>query len=583
MKLVINSTDFSTIGTALYFSGYGSETKFLPSWVIVREKPSDDLGFEFSGDLGMVNDLENPLKYENKYFSIDNERYYAYPSPELFKGGTGTTGTPLGRDSIHYLGNNERILDRDFAEYDFSYLVDKYKFNDTLKIQYLDNASQNLLGYDPAELTTIEKIMFPSVYDTTETNYLLTAGGNIINTAGRNRLLWKEPGDSQGITTIRRNYFGTTTIGSYTLFLFKVPADVRKVELYEGSIIDPADINVVSMNYDYRVRNYNKYNPDLTYNTNDAVVYDQSIWRAKENNITGDWNSDKWRYVSKFIQPSLSVYLGPDYLWSQCPKTWYQVDPGEWDNGIRYVPTSKKYLHGLDEISSEKILWMVITESGELVDINLSYHSWKTDDINPERRKWEYALRNDEYWSTKDNLSILDKRSRIILDGRSNTILSTDEVGQNLQPILKRKLRGLGLLQYKPSETYMKGAKVRHHGKLWKAKEDYITGFWNEGLWEELIEDYSPYCTYRLGERVYYGSTVYESLCDLNLGNRPDISSEWELAENTTNFLTNRINVVVNPSNAGRIIPGGQIRINEEDGDKYFTVYENLGFFFRPQ
>ena len=549
MKLVINSTDFSTIGTALYFSNSNPNTKFLPSWIISGEETGT--GFDYLGDLKMINDLENPLLYQNKYFSIDNLRYFAYPSPELFvENGQKTTNTPLNYSSVYYCGSKERLLDGDFAEYDFPFLVDKYKFNNNLKIQYLDRDSQDILGYDVSELTELENILFPTVYDT------------------------------QTLPT-QRNYFGMVSIGTYTLFVFMVPPNVRKIELYEGTVLG-SRLSTIKTNYDYRIRSYSKYDPEKTYNKNNTVVYSGGTWKAKENGITGDWDETKWTFVNDFIQPSLSIYLGPDYLWSLCPNDWYQANPSTWGEAIRYIPQSKKYLHSLDEISSEKFLWMVITDSGEVADINLSYNIWKTSKINPERNKWKYALRNDEYWGTRSNLSILENRSKITLDCRSDTILSTDTVGEELQPILRRKLKGLGLLQYDETKIYNTGDKVRHQGRLWRAEEDGITGDWDETKWIEIVEYYSPFCTYRLGERVKYGSAVYESLCDLNLGNRPGLSSKWVLSENTTNFFTSRINIAINPSNAGRIVPGGQVRIDGSESDKYFTIYENLGYKLDP-
>lgn len=574
MKLVINSTDFSTIGTALYFSNSSDNAKFLPSWIISDEEIGT--GFEYLGDLKMINDLENPILFQNKYFSVDNLRYFAYPSPELFvTNGQKTVDTPLNNPSVYYCGNKERLLDGDFAEYDFSFLVDKYKFNNNLKIQYLDKESQDILGYDVSELTEMEKILFPTAYETFDTNYLLTAGGTRINTGGGNRLLWREPESVAPEVIYRRNYFGMVTIGTYTLFVFTVPPYVRKIELYEGTVLG-SDLSLINTNYDYRIRDYSKYDPEKTYSRDNIVVYSGSTWKALVDGITGDWDATKWKFVNKFIQPSLSIYLGPDYLWSLCPSDWYQADPSSWGSAIRYLPTSKKYLKGMDEITSEKILWMVITDSGQLLDINLSYNSWSTDKVNPERNKWKYSLRNDEFWSTKDNMSLLKDKSGILLDGRSNTILSTEKV--ETHPILSRKMKKFDLNYYDEDRSYITGEKVRYLGKLWKALQNVPAGeVPEEGsvYWTTLEQVYSPYCTYRLGERVLFNGEVWESLCDLNLGNRPDCSRQWIPRNSTTNFFTTRVNVIVNPSGAGRITPGGQIRI---EGEKVFSVYETLGY-----
>lgn len=498
MKLVICSTDFSTIGTALYYTN----SRFLPGWNYSNTYPEN---YVYGGSLDMPNDLGSPRDWEGTYFGIDEDRYYAFPSPELFASSISLNREDYKYSDVYYHGSKDKILGRDFAEYDFSFLVDKYKFNDHLKIQLLDTESKNMIGYKVEELSKLENIMFPSSY------------------AG-------EPGSL-------RNYFGTTVIGTYTLFLLPVPPGVRKVEFYEGTVLD---LEEIGYNYDYR----NLETPD-----------------------------------AEIQKPALSVYLGPDYMWSACEASMYMTDPALWDNGFRYLPASKKYLRGMDEIYSEKVLWMVITDSGQLLDINLSYHSWATDKINPERNKWKYSLRNDEFWSTKDSMPLVKDKSGILLDGRSNTILSTEKVENH--PILSRKMRKFDLLYYNPEKAYVQGDKVRYLGKLWKANQSVpINEEPQEGsdYWDVIEQVYSPFCSYRLGERVLFNGALWESLCDLNLGNRPDISRQWILSSSTSDFFTSRANIIVNPSGAGRIIPGGQVRIDESLSERVFSVYESLGY-----
>jgi hypothetical protein len=536
MKLVINSTDFSAIGTALYYNNQ----KFLPSWIYSDKYPSN---FLYGGDIDMPNDLNSARGYENTYFSVDSGKYYAFTTPELF-----TSTISLVKDqykylSVYYHGSKNKILSQDFAEYDFSFLVDKYKFNNNLKIQLLDKDSKDIIGYKPEELSKLENILFPSL---------------LYNTAS---------GDS-------RNYFGTTVIGTYTLFLFPVPAGVRKVELYEGTLLD---LEEAGYNYDYRNLEYQLFNPQSSYPARSKVIYEGRLWEAKVRIQPGEWNADNW-VERNYLKPSLSVYFGPEYMWSCCDSSMYMTNPSTWDNGFRYLPISKKYLRGMDEITSEKILWMVITDSGQLFDINLSYNSWSTDKINPERNKWKYSLRNDEFWSTKDNMPLLKEKSGIILDGRSDTILSTQTV--NSHPILSRKMRKFDLNYYESDKVYYKGDRIRYLGKLWEALVDVPINITPEegNYWKVVEQFYSPYCTYRLGERVLFNGRVWESLTDLNLGNRPDYSRQWILSDSTTNFFTNRVNIIINPSGAGRITPGGQVRIDEELPSKSFSVFESLGY-----
>jgi len=506
MKLVINNTDFSDIGTALY---YTRNNKFLPGWVFDTDFWLEEDRYDFLGDVEMPNELETPTNYITQdkigYFMVDSKKYMAFTTPELLHLNPASLSVSGYKyRNVLYHGSKSKLLLQDFAEYDFSFLVDKYKFNDSIKIKFLDNTSKNLIGLNPNELTKLEDILFPTNLRTNEVN------NNI-------------------------EYFGTTIIGTYTLFLFPVPRGIRKVELYEGT---KTDLTTLGVDYDYRL-------------------------------LCGGDVTEK---------PSLSIYLGPDYRWSNNESGEYLIDPAIWDNGYRMLATPKDYFRGLDEIESDKILWLVITDSGQLLDINLSYSSWSSDKVNPERNKWKYSLRNDEFYSTKNNTSIIDDKSEILLDGRSNTILSTAKVESH--PILSRKLQKFDLNPFKEDQVYSIGDRVRYIGKLWESTIDNNTTIPGEdnSNWEEKIQPFSPYCSYRLGERVLFNNNVWESLCEFNSGNRPDISKKWILSESTENMFTSRVNIIVNPSGAGRIIPGGQVRIDPTTTEKNFIVYENLGY-----
>jgi len=508
MKLVINSTDFSDIGTALY---YNRGNKFFPGWIYDTNFWLEETRYNNYGDVEMPNDLESPLNFITTdkigYFTVDAQRYYAFSTPELLY--LNPANIPVSGyryQDVLYHGSKSKILLRDFAEYDFSFLVDKYKFNDKLKIGFLDNASKDLIGLNVGELTKIEDILFPTLLETDEINREI-------------------------------KYFGTTIIGTYTLFLFPVPRGIRKVELYEGT---KTDLNIIGVDYDYR--------------------------------LLCEQNTDSTE------KPVLSIYLGPDYRWSNNDPGQYLVDPGIWDNGYRMLADPKDYFRGLDEIESDKVLWLVITDSGKLLDINLSYNSWSSDKVNPERNKWKYSLRNDEFWSTKNNTKIINDKSGILLDGRSNTILSTAKV--DTHPILSRKLQLFDLSPFNSNLSYSSGDKVRYHGKLWESVSDNNTTIpGEEGCeWEEKLQRFSPYCSYRLGDRVLYNNLIWESLCDDNIGGRPDISKKWIIAESTEDMFTSRINIIINPSGAGRVIPGGQVRIDTSTTEKNFVVYENLGY-----
>ena len=77
-------------------------------------------------------------------------------------------------------------------------------------------------------------------------------------------------------------------------------------------------------------------------------------------------------------------------------------EPDETTSGEDLV--SEKEL--LDEVTGEKMIWMLISNNSEVESVNLSYKSW-VDSTNPNRNMNKYLLRNDEYWSTIDSVGII--------------------------------------------------------------------------------------------------------------------------------------------------------------------------------
>lgn len=110
---------------------------------------------------------------------------------------------------LQYLGTNERLENNDFAEYEFSHLINKGKFNDNLLINQLDNNSRNLINLNTEISTTVESCLFPSL--------------------GLNS---ERP---------RFKYFGSSTYQSSKFFSFDLDEGVYKLELYD---------EIVESNYD---------------------------------------------------------------------------------------------------------------------------------------------------------------------------------------------------------------------------------------------------------------------------------------------------------------------------------------------
>lgn len=657
MNLIINSTDFSNICTAIYYSS----SKFLPSWLVSDVIPKDSDGNEYTclnldDSIDMINELPCPFDPENEigtgeYYRIDEGRYYAFISPEIK---TSDFQAELNRfvsdnpeqirpKKVYYHGSKNRIIERDFAEYDFSWLVDKGKFNEKLKIQYLDDDGKDLIGKKVEELSKLEDILFPTSYQITQYDNTKTYNKNdIVSDGGKyyksevndntgnninNEDYWKET------ELVKRNYYGTTQIGTNTIFVFPTESEITKIELYDD-IIQESDLGFYT-DYDYRVltsENYVEYDPEGEYSIGDIVKFEDeggkniTLFVSLENSNIGhdpqeNYGPDDiiwWREIKK---PCLSIYLGSNYCWDKTDSQKYLINPSIWadnfsngsaNNNFRITPTLDEYFKGLDELRSDKIVWMVLTDTdpGQALNINLSYNSWSSDKVNPERNKWKYSIRNDEFWSTKDNMSIVTDKSGIIVDGRSSTILATEKI--DTHPILTKKLKQFNLLAYHKNQAYNRGDKVRHDGKLWECIQSYQVQEPEPEIdqhepgedtetWVEILDNYSPYCAYSCGEFVIFDNKIWESLDNNNLGNRPDYSKKWifrynvddpsiirngridvERLENPS-YLNTQISILINPTGAGRVSPAGQITLDtDSENSKIFMVFENMGYELKP-
>ena len=70
------------------------------------------------------------------------------------------------------------------------------------------------------------------------------------------------------------------------------------------------------------------------------------------------------------------------------------------------------------------MIWMLVSNNSEIEEVNLSYKSW-VDSINPNRNMNKYLVRNDEYWSTKDSMGIVESipdLPEILIDANSGPL-----------------------------------------------------------------------------------------------------------------------------------------------------------------
>ena len=106
---------------------------------------------------------------------------------------------------VQYKSNSSLLYQRDFSEYNFSYEVEKGKFNDEFLVDYLGEKTLNLFEPSSNALEKLESIIFPTLGDEE----------------------WKGP---------ENKYFGTTIINNQLFALFHADSLIKKVELYNGII-----------------------------------------------------------------------------------------------------------------------------------------------------------------------------------------------------------------------------------------------------------------------------------------------------------------------------------------------------------
>lgn len=362
---------------------------------------------------------------------------------------------------VLFRSSSSLLYNMNFSEYDFSYNIEKNKFNDKFLINNIGNKTIELFNESTNTLEKLEKIIFP--------------------TLGNEE--WQNS----------NKYFGTTLINNQIFALLFAEAGISKIELYK-------DFIKKNTNYVYDKQNIKEYN---------FVDIDTLV----SSNIT------------PIATPYFTIILG-------------QTDDNTDNNTIL-----EKELE--DEISDEKAVWMLISSNNKVKEVNLSYKSW-IDSINPNRNMNKYLIRNDEYWSTKNHVNIVNKvdHINILVDSTSNTLLGNTKVDDSRLLILNKKKSRVNL-------------------------------FRNNNL---DYPEYYKYTTYKKGDKVYYSGELYESLSNNNFNELPIISTKWILANVLSTIKSIRIIVSVYPQVGGISDPIGVISIPSIDSDTSFHIKPYPGY-----
>lgn len=120
---------------------------------------------------------------------------------------------------VMYHGSTSNFPGIDFAEYDFSYFPEKYRFNNTLLISELDNESGTLVGRDIEDTDKIGKILFPTLVDEETDNPY--------------------------------KYFGSLLVGGRMMYFFECLEDYYEIEIYENILDSNMESGDEFVNYRY--------------------------------------------------------------------------------------------------------------------------------------------------------------------------------------------------------------------------------------------------------------------------------------------------------------------------------------------
>lgn len=384
-------------------------------------------------------------------------------------------------DKVQFKGSRQYTSLRDFSEYNFSYDIKKFKFNDTFFINLLDDSSLSLVGKDLDDLERVSDVLFPTITEDSSYEY-------------------------------NETFFGSSLISNQTLIVLNADGNDGnreghwKIELYEEGVESNND------------------------------VYGGFIEVELLENLG----------IEITNSPIITIYLGPESnVSNNSSDMYYSYDPMLTEKNSNDRLGSSEYRKLMEEINMYKVAWILLAlDDSSMSSINLSYRSW-IDNINPNRNMKDYIIRNDEYYSTKNNLLTVEKlneESDILIDKNSGTIVGNEKI-TTLPPILR--------------------------GKLAKISND---------------NSYSPYIKYSLGDEVTFGVSesnrplYWKSLCENNIGNFPTLSSTWILSNYINSIFTSRISIISSPVNGGYTDPGKSITVSQNTAPKSFMIYCSIGY-----
>jgi hypothetical protein len=354
---------------------------------------------------------------------------------------------------VFYLSSGSSSDYLAFSEYDFMMKPEVDSYRSFVKSNYFDTETLDLVrndnGYNYEALRWLDKSIFPQLSN--EDPQFISSGNN---------------------------FFGMVSKGSQSFVLLDIDGEDRS-ENNVDEIIKPGiwkvELYSESINSNHNLGE--KYSGFIEYDVLSALE------------------------IPDVVQPSLVITFGPSSSAVKNPDqmyySWQELGTITPPNYLPKTEDTKGWLSLCREISSRKVLYIIISSLGEIEAVNLSYISWELSQ-NPNRNQNEYSLRNDNFWRTRDSIEPFENSStgNFIYDKNSGVVLGTNLLSELQTPILEKKIKRL---------------KDRFH----------------------------PRKVYSLGDVVSLKDTLYVSAINGNLGEIPGLSGKWLKLDSTNSDLLN--------------------------------------------
>ena len=351
---------------------------------------------------------------------------------------------------VFYLSEDSTSDFLDFAEYGFKFDPEKKDYKSEVITNYFSKETINQAKTSSGKL------------DFTKINYL-------------NNYMFPTVFDEQGEDS-RRKYFGMVSNNSFDIIFLKLPSEdlsnnsngIWKVELYN---------DYIETNNTYINSEGNKY-PFIEYSVLEEFKnISNEIREATEGLDLNQLPID----LIEGVKPGLILEFGPsrnsaeNFEYSNHFYHQMLPDGSDYSDLMGNLINENNWIDLCREISSGKLLSVMITPDNSIESINFSKIAWESSK-NPNRNQSEYSLRNDRFKYTKNNVSGSTKiNNNLIIDSTSGVLLSTGNLGKvdiygsginSNVPIISAKVKRLKH-KYSRSRVYSEGDAVCYNGNLY--------------------------------------------------------------------------------------------------------------------